>query len=185
MKLKSARRYTLRGEAAFAMCQHADAGLSAEALCEKVRAAMDGVRQQKGATRWAEAVAYHNWMIREGYAPPHLPLCPTGRRRISSLIEEADEKVVDSIMQDLDAKPKSTSFTLGEHFNDFIETQVSSGRYGSASDVLRAGLRLLEDNETKREALVNALIEGEQSGLSTEFDLEAFITRKHRNRSAA
>lgn len=185
MKLKTARRHTLRGEAAFTMCQHADAGLAAEALCEKVRAAMDGVRQQNGATGWAEAVAYHNWMIREGYAPAHLPLCPTGRRRTSSSIEEADEKVVDSIMQELDAKPKSTSFTLGEHFTDFIEAQVSSGRYGSASDVVRAGLRLLEENEAKREALVAALTEGEQSGLSTEFDIEAFITRKRRGRSAA
>lgn len=185
MTLKSARRNTLRGEAAFAMCQHATAGLSAEALCEKVRAAMDGVRQQKGATGWAEAVAYHNWMIREGYAPAHLPLCPTGPRRTSSSIEDADEKVVDGIMHELDAKPKSTSFTLGEHFTDFIDSQISSGRYGSASDVVRAGLRLLEENETKRKALVAALIEGEQSGLSTEFDIEAFITRKRQSRSAA
>lgn len=80
---------------------------------------------------------------------------------------------------------KSTSFSLGEHFTEFIEAQVSSGRYGSASDVVRAGLRLLEETEAKREALVAALVEGEQSGPSTEFDVEAFLARKRRGKSAA
>ena len=80
---------------------------------------------------------------------------------------------------------KSTSFSLGDHFTEFIEAQVASGRYGSASDVVRAGLRLLEETEAKREALVAALIEGEQSGPSTEFDFEAFLARKRRGRSAA
>ena len=80
---------------------------------------------------------------------------------------------------------KSTSFSLGDHFTEFIEAKVASGRYGSASDVVRAGLRLLEETEAKREALVAALIEGEQSGPSTEFDFEAFLARKRRDRSAA
>ena len=80
---------------------------------------------------------------------------------------------------------KSTSFSLGDHFTEFIEGQVASGRYGSASDVVRAGLRLLEETEEKRAALIAALIEGEQSGPSSEFDFEAFLTRKRRGRSAA
>jgi antitoxin ParD1/3/4 len=73
---------------------------------------------------------------------------------------------------------KNTSVTLGDHFAEFINRQVAHGRYGSASDVVRAGLRLLEQHEIKIEALRAALIEGEESGPSTAFDFEAFIDRK-------
>ena len=73
---------------------------------------------------------------------------------------------------------KNTSFSLGEHFSSFVEAQVGQGRYSSASDVVRAGLRLLEEQEAKLAALRAALIEGEQSGASTPFDFEAFVARK-------
>ena len=73
---------------------------------------------------------------------------------------------------------KNTSFSLGEHFHNFVETQVGQGRYSSASDVVRAGLRLLEEQEAKLAALRAALVEGEQSGPSVPFDVEAFIARK-------
>jgi antitoxin ParD1/3/4 len=73
---------------------------------------------------------------------------------------------------------KDTSFSLGEHFTRFVEGQVGQGRYSSASDVLRAALRLLEEQEAKLDALRAALVEGEQSGPSTPFDFEAFIARK-------
>jgi antitoxin ParD1/3/4 len=75
---------------------------------------------------------------------------------------------------------KNTSVILGDHFAEFIERQVSEGRYGSASDVVRAGLRLLEEREMKIEALRGALVEGEQSGASTPFDFDAFLDRKRR-----
>ncbi len=74
---------------------------------------------------------------------------------------------------------KNTSVTLGEHFTGFIDRQITLGRFGSASEVLRAGLRLLEERETKLEALRAALIEGEQSGTSTAFDFDAFLARKN------
>jgi antitoxin ParD1/3/4 len=73
---------------------------------------------------------------------------------------------------------KDTSFSLGEHFSSFVEAQVDQGRYSSASDVVRAGLRLLEEQETKLEALRAALTEGERSGPSTPFDFDAFIAGK-------
>jgi antitoxin ParD1/3/4 len=78
---------------------------------------------------------------------------------------------------------KNTSVSLGDHFADFIESQVAAGRYASASDVVRAGLRLLEDQEAKLTALRAALVEGEQSGPSTPFDFDAFIATK-RGRAA-
>jgi antitoxin ParD1/3/4 len=74
---------------------------------------------------------------------------------------------------------KNTSVSLGEHFTDFIDQQISAGRFGSASEVLRAGLRLLEERETKLQALRAALIEGEQSGPSTAFDFDDFLARKN------
>jgi antitoxin ParD1/3/4 len=61
---------------------------------------------------------------------------------------------------------KNTSFSVGEHFSGFIETQVNQGRYSSASDVVRAGLRLLEEQEVKLAALRAALAKGEESGVS-------------------
>ena len=73
---------------------------------------------------------------------------------------------------------KTTSVHLGVHLTAFIETQVGEGHYGNASDVVSAGLRLLEEQETKRSALRAALIEGEQSGPSTPFDFDAFVARK-------
>ena len=73
---------------------------------------------------------------------------------------------------------KDTSVVIGDNFKAFVEAQVAAGRYDSPSDVVCAGLRLLEERETKLEALRAALIEGETSGASTPFDFEAFIAKK-------
>jgi antitoxin ParD1/3/4 len=71
--------------------------------------------------------------------------------------------------------PKSTSITLDEQLVGFIGRQIEAGRYGSTSEVVRAALQLLEEHEAKLEALRGALIEGERSGPSEAFDLDAFI----------
>lgn len=75
--------------------------------------------------------------------------------------------------------PRNTSVTLGDHFADFIDRQVKGGRYGSASDVVRAGLRMLEEHEAKLRDLQAALIAGEESGEPRDFDSEAFLNRMH------
>ena len=71
-------------------------------------------------------------------------------------------------------QPRNTSIALNSHFVGFIDRQVQSGRYETASDVMRAGLRLLEEHEAKVKALEDALIAGEQSGNAGPFDYEAF-----------
>lgn len=76
---------------------------------------------------------------------------------------------------------KNTSFSLGEHFSAFIEEQVAEGRYGSASDVVRASLRLLEEREAHLAELRAALDEGEK-GRATPFDFDKFIARKMKSR---
>ena len=67
--------------------------------------------------------------------------------------------------------PKNTSFILGEHFDTFVASQIRAGRYANATDVIRSGLRLLEEHEQKVEALRNALIEGEESGVAGPLDM--------------
>lgn len=69
---------------------------------------------------------------------------------------------------------KNTSITLGDHFDGFITGQVSSGRFASASEVIRAALRLLENTETHLETLRHMLNEGEQSGIA-DYDFDAFM----------
>jgi antitoxin ParD1/3/4 len=79
---------------------------------------------------------------------------------------------------------KNTSISLGDHFEGFIDEQVQSGRYGSASEVIRASLRLLEEREGKIGALRQALIDGENSGDVSELDMKK-IKAKARTRSGA
>ena len=77
---------------------------------------------------------------------------------------------------------KNTSISLGDHFSDFVDRQLAGGRYGSASEVVRAALRLLEEHEIRLEALRVALIEGEQSGPLQPFDFDRFIEEKRQLR---
>jgi len=65
---------------------------------------------------------------------------------------------------------KNTSIALGERFEDFIQKKVSEGRYKNASEVIRAGLRLLESEEEKFQALSKAIAAGIDSGIAVDFD---------------
>ena len=69
---------------------------------------------------------------------------------------------------------KNTSMSLGAHFDDFIATQLETGRYGSATEVVRAGLRLLEDEEQKLKTLRGLIVEGKASG-TAEYSYESFM----------
>lgn len=72
--------------------------------------------------------------------------------------------------------PRNTSVSLGDHFMAFISKRIKSGRYNSASDVVRAGLRLLEEHEAKVEVTRGALLEGDGSGQATPPESDASTT---------
>ena len=74
---------------------------------------------------------------------------------------------------------KNTSISLGEHFEIFISKKVGSGRYHSASEVIRAGLRLLEQEEKKVEAVRSALELGEKSGIAQDFNSKNHLKSLH------
>lgn len=73
---------------------------------------------------------------------------------------------------------QNTSISLDNHFSEFLSREVSSGRYRSSSEVVRAGLRLLEDQETQLAALRAALVAGENSGEPERFDFDDFMAAK-------
>lgn len=68
---------------------------------------------------------------------------------------------------------KTTSISLGDHFTGFVEAQVASGRFGSVSEVIRAGLRVLEEREARFQAFQLAITEGVNSGIVENFSMDA------------
>ena len=77
---------------------------------------------------------------------------------------------------------KNTSITLGSYFDQFIQRILSEGRYKNASEVVRAGLRLLEEEEQKIIALRHAINEGVNSGIAENFDQEEHLKTLKANR---
>jgi antitoxin ParD1/3/4 len=75
---------------------------------------------------------------------------------------------------------KNTSILIGEHFEKFISNEVSSGKYGSASEVVRTALRMLESEEEKKSILLKALIRGEKSKRAENFDPKMHLTKLHK-----
>jgi antitoxin ParD1/3/4 len=70
---------------------------------------------------------------------------------------------------------KTTSIALGDHFTAFLAEQVATGRYGSASEVIRAGLRLLQEREARLAELRAEIAKGEASGWIESFDIDGFV----------
>lgn len=65
---------------------------------------------------------------------------------------------------------RNTSVSLGDYFENFVDNKISSGRYKNASEVIRAGLRLLEEDENRIQILKSAIKEGLDSGISKDFN---------------
>lgn len=74
---------------------------------------------------------------------------------------------------------KNTSISLGEHFEKFIQNEISTGRYGSASEVVRTALRLLETEERKIKALRLAIEKGENSQMVDDFNPDEHLEALH------
>lgn len=72
---------------------------------------------------------------------------------------------------------RNTSISIGDYFDSFIKSRISAGRYKNASEVVRAGLRLLEEEENKIMALRAAIQEGIESGIAQDFNTDAHLSK--------
>lgn len=79
---------------------------------------------------------------------------------------------------------KNTSILLGDYFDKFITKQIQTGRFSSASEVVRSALRLFEEEENRKNELVEELKKGEKSGFVSKFDRKKFIKNLHGKYSA-
>lgn len=72
---------------------------------------------------------------------------------------------------------RTVTVSLGPHYEEFIKQNIAGGRYNNVSEVIRAALRRLEEDEIRLAALRAALIEGEDSGIAQDFDPQGFVER--------
>jgi antitoxin ParD1/3/4 len=79
---------------------------------------------------------------------------------------------------------KNTSVSLGNYFDEFVQTKISEGRYKNVSEVIRAGLRLLENEESKVLALRKAIQDGIDSGIAHDFNWEENLNKLKAKRKA-
>jgi antitoxin ParD1/3/4 len=79
---------------------------------------------------------------------------------------------------------KNTSILLGDYFDNFINQQIKTGKYSSASEVVRAALRMFEYEESKKAELIKELKKGEKSGFVKDFDRTTFLKKLHQKHLA-
>lgn len=72
---------------------------------------------------------------------------------------------------------RTVTVSLGPHYEEFIQASIAAGRYNNVSEVVRAALRRLEEDEARLAAIRAALIEGEESGIVEDFEPQAFMNR--------
>ena len=77
---------------------------------------------------------------------------------------------------------KTTTVALGSHFDEFVQSSILGGRYTNASEVIRAGLRRLEEDERRIAALRASIEEGEESGYVEDFDFETHLSEMKKQR---
>lgn len=74
---------------------------------------------------------------------------------------------------------KNTSVQLGENLSNFVERQVSQGSYASAEEVIREGLRMLQEKERRNEGLRRAIEQGKKSGVAPKTTVDTFLKQMH------
>ncbi len=79
---------------------------------------------------------------------------------------------------------RTVTVTLGSHYEGFIQASIANGRYNNVSEVVRAGLRRLEEDEMKLAAIRAALIDGEESGIVNGFNPEDFLNKLNEGEEA-
>lgn len=72
---------------------------------------------------------------------------------------------------------RTVTVTLGPHYERFIQANIAGGRFNNVSEVIRAALRRLEEDETRLMAIRAALLEGEESGVAEDFDPAIFVQK--------
>ena len=86
-------------------------------------------------------------------------------------------------VSNLKVMAKNTSILLGDYFDQFINSQVKTGKYSSASEVVRAALRMFEQEESKKTQLIKELVKGEKSGFVKDFNRDSFLKNLHEKHS--
>lgn len=145
------------------------------ALAEKISSGLSDVP----ASFWVDAQEHYNSYMRRAKVHPSLLI--SSYVNPSNTTQAALEEP--GVVYGTPSTMKTTAVVLGTHFDDFIHSSVLSGRYSDASEVVRSGLRLLEEQERKMAMLRSVIEEGFASGCIQDFDPEAFLqqmkARKH------